>query len=152
MSLYWITFAKTGNPNNAQYLPANWPLYTVENDEVLRLDTKSDRGVHIQSGLRKKQCDFQLPEANEYAVGMLFLPNKINQSNYCIKIFEEEIIKQELEIIGWRDVPVNSKVVGSIAGKTQPTIKQVFIRPKDSKLNDKEKISISLFLFIMASP
>ena len=91
--------------------------------------------IEIPHDFFKKQCDFQLPEANEYAVGMLFLPNKINQSNYCIKIFEEEIIKQELEIIGWRDVPVNSKVVGSIAGKTQPTIKQVFIRPKDSKLN-----------------
>ena len=76
---------------------------------------------------------------------MLFLPNKINQSNYCIKIFEEEIVKQELEIIGWRDVPVNSKVVGSIAGKTQPTIKQVFIRPKDSKLNEKQ-FNLKLFV------
>ena len=66
MSLYWITFAKTGNPNNAQYLPANWPLYTVENDEVLRFDTKSDRGVHIQSRLRKKQCDFQ--EMNRFRI------------------------------------------------------------------------------------
>ena len=101
--------------------------------------------IEIPHDFFKKQCDFQLPEANEYAVGMLFLPNKINQSNYCIKIFEEEIIKQELEIIGWRDVPVNSKVVGSIAGKTQPTIKQVFIRPKDSKLNEKQ-FNLKLFV------
>ena len=101
--------------------------------------------IEIPHEFFKKQCDFRLPEANEYAVGMLFLPNKINQSNYCIKIFEEEIIKQELEIIGWRDVPVNSKVVGSIAGKTQPTIKQVFIRPKDSKLNEKQ-FNLKLFV------
>ena len=58
---------------------------------------------------------------------MVFLPQKINQLNYCVEIFEKEIIKQGLEILGWRNVPVNSKVVGSIAAKTQPVIKQVFI-------------------------
>ncbi len=101
--------------------------------------------IEIPHDFFKKQCDFNLPKANEYAVGMVFLPNKINQSNYCIKIFEDEIKKQELEIIGWRDVPVNSKVVGSIASKTQPTIKQVFIKPKDSKLNEKQ-FNLKLFV------
>ena len=101
--------------------------------------------IEIPHDFFKKQCDFNLPKANEYAVGMLFLPNKINQSNYCIRIFEDEIKKQELQIIGWRDVPVNSKVVGSIASKTQPTIKQVFIKPKDSKLNEKQ-FNLKLFV------
>ena len=101
--------------------------------------------IEIPHDFFKKQCDFNLPKANEYAVGMLFLPNKINQSNYCIKIFEDEIKKQDLEIIGWRDVPINSKVVGSIASKTQPTIKQVFIKPKDSKLNEKQ-FNLKLFV------
>ncbi|MBL6654768.1 MAG: glutamate synthase large subunit [Flavobacteriaceae bacterium] len=101
--------------------------------------------IEIPHDFFKKQCDFNLPKVNEYAVGMVFLPNKINQSNYCIKIFEDEIKKQELEIIGWRDVPVNSKVVGSIASKTQPTIKQVFIKPRDSKLNEKQ-FNLKLFV------
>ncbi len=101
--------------------------------------------IEIPHNFFKKKCDFNLPKANEYAVGMVFLPNKINQSNYCIKIFEDEIKKQELEIIGWRDVPVNSKVVGSIASKTQPTIKQVFIKSKDSKLNEKQ-FNLKLFV------
>ena len=91
-----------------------------------------------------KECDFTLPNPNEYAVGMVFLPNKVNQSNHCIKIFEDEIKKQDLNILGWRDVPVNSKVVGSIASKTQPQIKQVFIKP-NTNLTDKE---FNLRLFI----
>jgi glutamate synthase (ferredoxin) len=81
---------------------------------------------------------------NEYAVGMVFLPNKVNQSNHCIRIFEDEIKKQDLNLLGWRDVPVNSKVVGSIASKTQPQIKQVFIK-RNSNLTDKE---FNLRLFI----
>ena len=56
---------------------------------------------------------------------LCFLPQKINQANHCIKTFEAEIAKQNLNIIGWRDVPDNSKVVGSIAAKSQPIIKQV---------------------------
>ena len=92
-----------------------------------------------------KQCDFTIPSSNEYAVGMVFLPNKVNQSNHCIKIFEDEIRNQDLEILGWRNVPVNSKVVGSIAGNTQPQIKQVFIKRNSSGLSDKD---FNLRLFI----
>ena len=34
-----------------------------------------------------KECDFEIPDPTEYAVGMLFLPQKVNQSNFCVKIF-----------------------------------------------------------------
>ena len=76
---------------------------------------------------------------------MVFLPNKVNQSNHCIKIFEDEIRKQDLEILGWRDVPVNSKVVGAIASNTKPQIKQVFIKSNSPGLSDKD---FNLRLFI----
>ena len=59
--------------------------------------------------------------------------------------FEDEIKKQDLNLLGWRDVPVNSKVVGSIASKTQPQIKQVFIK-RNTKLTDKEfNLNMSVF-------
>ncbi len=58
---------------------------------------------------------------------MVVLPHKTNQSKYCISEFENQINIQKLKILGWRDVPTNSKVVGEIASKSQPTIKQVFI-------------------------
>ena len=92
-----------------------------------------------------KECDFEIPDPTEYAVGMLFLPQKVNQSNFCIKIFEDEINKQNLKIIGWRDVPVNSKVVGSIAAKSQPIIKQVFIGKETSDQSEKD-FNLKLYL------
>ena len=92
-----------------------------------------------------KECDFEIPDPAEYAVGMLFLPQKVNQSNFCIKIFEDEINKQNLKIIGWRDVPVNSKVVGSIAAKSQPIIKQVFIG-KETSDQSEEDFNLKLYL------
>ncbi|MDC1417380.1 glutamate synthase large subunit, partial [Flavobacteriaceae bacterium] len=84
-----------------------------------------------------KQCEFKLPKPFDYAVGMVFLPQKINQLNYCVEVFEKEIKNQDLKILGWRNVPVNSKVVGSIAAKTQPVVKQVFIE-KGNELSESE--------------
>ena len=52
---------------------------------------------------------------------------------FRISIFENEIKRQGLNLLGWRDVPTNSKVVGEIASKSQPKIKQVFIS-KNEKL------------------
>lgn len=47
-------------------------------------------------------------------------------------------------MLGWRDVPTNSKVVGEIASKSQPTIKQVFIS-KNEELSEKE-FNIRLYI------
>jgi len=117
-------------------------LTCLEHRGAVSSDGKTGDGagilIEIPHDFFVKQCDFQLPNAYEYAVGMVFLPQKINQLKYCIDIFEKEITKQGLNIIGWRKVPVNSKVVGSIAAKTQPVIKQVFIGKNDKTLTDTE--------------
>ena len=117
-------------------------LTCLEHRGAVSSDGKTGDGagilIEIPHDFFVKQCDFQLPSAYEYAVGMVFLPQKINQLKYCIDIFEMEIKKQGLNIIGWRKVPVNSKVVGSIAAKTQPVIKQVFIGKNDKTLTDTE--------------
>ena len=93
--------------------------------------------IEIPHNFFDNECNFKLPNPIEYAVGMVFLPNNINQSNYCIEKFENELKNQDLEILGWRDVPVNSKVVGIIASKSQPLIKQVFIKPKSPNLSER---------------
>ena len=93
----------------------------------------------------EKNVLFELPEPQQYAVGMLFLPQKINQAKHCSDIFEKEIKRQGLSILGWRDVPLNSKIVGSIAATTQPTIKQVFVGKNNVELTESE-FSTKLFV------
>ncbi|MBU2939951.1 glutamate synthase large subunit [Lacinutrix sp. C3R15] len=89
-------------------------------------------------------CEFELPEAGEYAVSNVFLPRKENQRQYCIAVFEKEIQNQGLQLIGWRDVPVNSDVLGKVAKTTEPFVKQVFIGKADNKLTDRE-FNLKLF-------
>ena len=100
--------------------------------------------IEIPHSFFTKKCNFFLPQPNDYAVGMVFLPKNVNQSNHCIKVFEKEINRQNLKILGWRNVPVDSKVVGSIASKSQPEIKQVFITTKD-KETDEAIFNLKLF-------
>ncbi len=81
-------------------------------------------------------CEFDLPTAGEYAVSNVFLPKKENQRQYCIDIFEAEIKKQNLKLIGWRHVPVNSVVLGDIAKVTEPFVKQIFIGKSEEGQSD----------------
>jgi len=116
-------------------------LTCLEHRGAVSSDGKTGDGagilIEIPHDYFVKQCDFKLPKPFDYAVGMVFLPQKINQLNYCVEVFEKEIKNQDLKILGWRNVPVNSKVVGSIAAKTQPVVKQVFIE-KGNKLSESE--------------
>ena len=124
-------------------------LTCLEHRGAVSSDGKTGDGagilIEIPDRFFRKECDFELPKPQHYAVGMLFLPQKVNQSDYCIKIFEKHINKQGLRIIGWRNVPVNSKIVGSIASKTQPTIKQVFVGMGNKKL-DNQQFNTKLFV------
>ena len=55
--------------------------------------------IDIPNKFFKIFCEFDLPEAGEYAVSNVFLPRKKNQRTYCIEVFEEEIKKQGLKIL-----------------------------------------------------
>ena len=92
------------------------------------------------------ECDFEIPDPHQYAVGMLFLPQRLNQLKYAKDIFEKEIVKQRLKILGWRDVPIHSKVVGSIAAMSQPAIKQVFIAKESINFFEIYKLCSEFFL------
>jgi len=81
-------------------------------------------------------CEFELPKAREYAVGMVFLPKSFNQNNYCITTFEDALKKQGLTVLGWRDVPVDTSNLGKIAAKTEPKIKQLFVGKNNADLTD----------------
>ncbi|MGB5821496.1 MAG: glutamate synthase large subunit [Saonia sp.] len=72
-------------------------------------------------------CSFKLPKPGNYAVGNVFLPQKENQRAYCISILEENIKKQGLQLLGWRDAPVNKGIPGRIASETEPFVKQLFV-------------------------
>ena len=117
-------------------------LDCLEHRGAVSADGKTGDGAGIlietPHDFLKKKCSFKLPELHQYAVGMVFLPKKENQRTYCISVLESEIKSQGLEVIGWRKVPVNHDVVGSIAALTEPFIMQVFVGKGSVDLSDYE--------------
>ncbi len=117
-------------------------LVRLEHRGAVSADGRTGDGagilIDIPHDFFKRVCSFTIPAPKEYAVGMVFLPKSSNQSNYCISVFEEEIKKQNLRIIGWRDVPVDNAFMGKIASKTAPKIKQIFIDKNDQVLTELE--------------
>ena len=117
-------------------------LDCLEHRGAVSSDGKTGDGagilIEIPHEFLKNKCDFSLPEATEYAVGMVFLPQKENQSSYCIGVLESELKKQGLEVLGWRKVPVNHEVVGKIASQTEPKIMQIFVSKGDKSTSDHQ--------------
>ena len=75
--------------------------------------------------------------AKNYAVGMLFLNKDPELASAARRIVEEELQRETLSIVGWRDVPTNEGVLGEIALSSLPRIEQIFVnapagwRPRD---------------------
>ncbi len=78
-----------------------------------------------------KECDalgMRLPEPGGYAVGMVFLPvNKLERLQ-CEGVMEKIIVEEGLEVIGWRDTPVDGDAIGRVARGSQPYIEQIFVK------------------------
>ncbi|MGF1585408.1 MAG: glutamate synthase large subunit [Bacteroidales bacterium] len=67
------------------------------------------------------------PGNGEYGAGTLFLPFNSADREKCETVFMSLVEKENLRVIGVRDIPVNSGVLGEIALSTEPVMKQVFI-------------------------
>ncbi|CAN8284734.1 unnamed protein product [Cochlearia groenlandica] len=73
-------------------------------------------------------------------VGMLFLPRDDDIRKEAKKVVTSIFEKEGLEVLGWRDVPVEPSIVGHYARKTMPKTEQVFVRiVKEDKVDDVER-------------
>ncbi len=124
-------------------------LDRLEHRGAVSADGKTGDGagilIDIPHDFFKEVCSFELPKSGEYAVSNVFLPQKENQRDFCISVFEENIKKQGLQLLGWRDVPVNRSVPGKIAMETEPFVKQLFIA-KENASQDEFNFNLKLFI------
>ena len=74
-------------------------------------------------------------------VGMVFMPrNDYADQEKCRSIIETVLLSKNYYIYGWRQVPVNPKVLGPTADSNRPEIAQVLFRKNEViKTNDLER-------------
>ena len=76
----------------------------------------------------KDVVKLNLPDAGKYGTGLIFLPRHAAEADVCLDILTKHIKEEGLELIGYRDVPVDGSAPGEIAKRTEPVIKQVFVK------------------------
>lgn len=86
-----------------------------------------------------------LPEYGKYGVGMMYFPRDVKIREACRKIFTDCLEYLELELLGFRSVPVNKDGIGNTALSTEPKIEQAFIVAKDDSL-DSDALERKLFV------
>ena len=86
--------------------------------------------IQIPHEFLQRDClalGLQLPPAGDYGVGMVFLPRDVEARARLQRVLEEVIEAEGQDLLGWRDVPVDSRAIGSLARESEPVIRQVFI-------------------------
>lgn len=71
-------------------------------------------------------------------VGMVFLPQSKERRKAVMDMIEKVCVANELEFIGWREVPVDPSVLGEMARKAQPSIWQFFVKGPTRLKNDDD--------------
>ena len=80
----------------------------------------------------------ELPPPGEYAVGMVFLPQREDYRFRCQERFENIVRAEGQTVLGWRTVPTANQELGHTARLGEPAVRQVFIgrNPERLKGND----------------
>ncbi|MCZ6565130.1 MAG: glutamate synthase large subunit [Gammaproteobacteria bacterium] len=74
-----------------------------------------------------KDINIELPAPEHYGAGMVFLPNDAVQANQCLEYFNQIVEEEGQQLLGWRDVPTDSALLGPTAKSGEPSFKQIFI-------------------------
>ncbi len=83
---------------------------------------------------------FNLPDAGNYGVGMIFFPSDQAQHEACRDILNQNIAELGLTLIGYREVPGDNSMLGAASIETEPKIEQVFIaKPDDQTAQEFER-------------
>ncbi|HUR43435.1 MAG TPA: glutamate synthase subunit alpha, partial [Aestuariivirga sp.] len=92
-----------------------------------------------------KRLGFELPAPQHYGVAFLFMPREPVYRQDIERIWWETAREEGLKVIGWRDVPVDSSVLGPSVKITEPVHRQAFIG-KGPTIRDEAHFERKLFV------
>ncbi len=129
-----------------QALKAVWHRGAIDADGK----TGDGAGIHIEIPI-----DFFKEKIENYGrkyygeplcVGMIFLPrNDYNSQEKCKTLIETELLKKNYYIYRWRQVPINTGVLGLKAENNRPEITQIIFKSNNANLVDDD-LERDLFL------
>lgn len=80
--------------------------------------------IQIPDEFYRSVVDFKLPKLGFYATGVFFIEE--GNTDYLAQI-TKIASEEDLRVLGWRDLPINSKSIGKTALSVMPSFKQIFV-------------------------
>ena len=109
-------------------------LCNLEHRGAVGADPKAGDGAGILIQLpheffaaEVEKLGFDLPNPNHYGVAQLMLPRDAAHHATVEAAYEMAAKQEGLSILGWRDVPVESSILGESVKPTEPSHRQAFI-------------------------
>jgi len=84
-----------------------------------------------------RELGFELPEAGQYAVGMVFMPRDEALREHCREIIAKAVADEGHVLLGWRIVPVDNAGLSPLVTDVEPVHTQVFIGRGDAGVDDE---------------
>nr|WP_144051406.1 glutamate synthase large subunit [Geminocystis herdmanii] len=120
-------------------------LHCMEHRGGCGADRETGDGSGIMTGIPVEifktwfaDNNIEMPPAQEWGVGMVFLPQDEKEAQEGRKYVEEMVAVESLKTLGWRTVPVNSDVLGQQAKENQPRIEQIIVTSGDTHYKGDE--------------
>ncbi|HWF23700.1 MAG TPA: glutamate synthase subunit alpha, partial [Acidimicrobiales bacterium] len=97
------------------------------------------------------ETSFELPAPGGYAVGIAFLPQDGAESEKAQLAVERLADEEGLAVLGWRDVPFDDSMLGSVARAVMPHLRQVFVAPAPgtAQIGDDPVLAIDRRAFVL---
>ncbi|OZS78682.1 glutamate synthase large subunit [Tetzosporium hominis] len=124
-----------------------------------RLDHRAGRGhdhrtgdgagimVQLPDALFRQILAFPLPQRGDYAVGMFFFPQEVQVIEDVKKQVDKLVASsQHLNLIKWREVPINGSELSKTAQDSMPIIEQLFVEKNDTHMTQLD-FERHLYLF-----
>ncbi|MBI1884989.1 MAG: glutamate synthase large subunit, partial [Chloroflexi bacterium] len=91
-----------------------------------------------------EKLGLRLEDPSLLAVAMVMLPQDAARAARCRQIIEEKAKGRGLQVLGWREVPVDRSVLGAKALNTCPTVQQMLVMPPAGLRGDDYERSLYL--------
>jgi len=120
-----------GRPSRELVENALGSLCNLEHRGALGAEVNTGDGagilLQVPDEFFRAVVDFPLPPAREYATGIAFLPQREVVAQLAKTEVEEIIASENLNVLGWREVPFDSSMLGAGALRTMPRFAQIFV-------------------------
>src|SRR5258705_4343922 len=114
-------------------------------------NTGDGAGILLQmpDGFLRAVLPFELPPLGQYGAGLVFLPHDPQSRNTVKALVEKIAVEEGQQVLGWRAVPTDNRLVGDSARAAQPVFEQVVIAAGPSLRTAGSRASFERKLYVI---